>query len=194
MAKPAYVFLTEEEYDNVVKSCTLSAHNVGVKEGSSKGFPIFLEFKTAYEHARKTYLAGQHVAPAPTSESTWKSVRIHFTDAQWVAHLLPQNGEPPLFSVAKGCISVRSDLSLDGIAVFLEAFTISAHSVEEWATARLHKRRKVKNEMCGTCGKMETVAWRGSLGNHLRHMADDCDATPKAYCAACWDAYFASKK
>ena len=193
MAIPAYVFLTDVEYENVRNSCTLSARNVGVKEGSSKGFPIFLDFQTSYEHARKSYLAGQHVAPAFTSESIWKCLRIHFTDAQWAANLLPLNDEP-LFSVAKGCISVRSDLSLQGVSVHEENYKMSAHSVEEWATARLYKRRKVNNEKCGACGEMKTVAWRGSFGNHLRLKATDDDDKPKAYCAACWDAYFASKK
>jgi len=193
MVTPAYVFLTEEEYENVRNSGLLSAHNVGVKDGSTNSFLIFLDFETAYAHARKTYLKGQQAAPAPASESIWQSVRFHFTDAQWVANLLPQNGEP-LFSVAKGRISVRSALCVQGISVYVEAYKMSAHSVEEWAAARLHKRRKVSNEKCGECGKMEKVAWRGSLGNHLRHKAVDDDDAPKAYCAECWDAYFASKK
>ena len=120
MATPAYIFLTEEEYENVRNSCILSAHNVGVKEGSTNGFLIFLDFETAYAHARKTYLAGQQVPPALESESIWQSVGFHFTDSQWVANLLPQNGEP-LFSVAKGHISVRSDLCLQGISVYVEA-------------------------------------------------------------------------
>ena len=193
MATPAYVFLTEEEYQNVRNSCTLSAHNVGVKESSKNGFPIFFDFETAYAHARKTYLAGQHAALAHNSESLWQALTLHFTDKQWVANLLPQNGEP-LFSVAKGHISVRSDLCLQGVSASMEAYSMSAHNVEEWASARLHKRSKVANEKCGECGILEAVAWRGGLGNHLRHKAADDDDTPKAYCAACWDAYFASKK
>ena len=94
MATPAYIFLTEEEYENVRNSCILSAHNVGVKEGSTNGFLIFLDFETAYAHARKTYLAGQQVPPALESESIWQSVGFHFTDSQWVANLLPQNVSP----------------------------------------------------------------------------------------------------
>ena len=91
-------------------------------------------------------------------------------------------------------ISVRSDLFLEGVSVHVETYKLSAHSLEEWATARLPKRRKVSNEACGECGKLETVAWRGSMRNHLRHKADDDDGKPKAYCAACWDTYFASKR
>ena len=193
MATPGYVFLAEEEYDKVQNSCTLAAHNVGVKGGSTKGFPIFLDLESAYKHARKIYLAEQQVAPAPESESKWKLMRIHFTDSQWVENLLPLNREP-LFSVASDTISVRSDLCLDGVSVFVQGYKFNFHFVEEWATARLHKRRKVTNETCGECGKTEMIAWRGSRGNHLRHKAEDDDDKPRAYCAACWDAYFASKK
>ena len=193
MATPAYVFLTEDEYQNVVNSCTLSAHNVGAKESSKNGFPIFLDIETAYARARKTFLAGQHAALAHDSKSLWKLVTLHFTHAQWVRNLLPQNGEP-LFAVAKGHISVRSDLCLQGVSASRDDYHFSAHSVEEWASARLHKRRKVANKKCAECGKLGPVAWRGSLGNHLRHKAADDDDTPKAYCAVCWDAYFVSKK
>ena len=194
MARPAYVLLAEEEDEKVKNSCILSAHNVGVKEGSTNGFPIFLDLESAYAHARKTYLAGQQVAPAFQSETFWREVRLYFTDAQWVANLLPLKGEPPVFAVAKERRSVRSDLFLEGVSVHVEAYKLSAHSLEEWATARLPKRRKVSNEACGECGKLETVAWRGSMRNHLRHKADDDDGKPKAYCAACWDTYFASKR
>lgn len=193
MARPAYVFLTEAEYENVVSSCTLSALNVGAKEGSKNSFPIFLDFETAYAHARKTYLAREQVAPAHDSTSFWKLVAMWFTHSQWVANLLPQPDEP-LFSVTKGHISVGSDLCLEGVSVTTECYSMFAHSVEEWASARLHKRRKVTNEKCGECGNLEAVAWRGSLGNHLRHKAAGDDDAPKAYCATCWDVYFASKK
>ena len=194
MATHAYVLLAEEEYENVKNAGTLSAHNVGACAGSKNGFPIFFDPGIACLRARKTYLAGQHVALAPHSQSIWKLLMLHFTDSQWVAHLLPQNGEPPLFSVTTEYVSVQSDLCLEGISVSIDTYAMWGHTVEEWATARLHKRRQVTNENCGQCGNLEPVAWRGSLGNHLRHKTPEDDDKPKAYCAACWDAYFTSKK
>ena len=193
MAKLTYVLLSEEEYEKVRESGILAAHNVGAKKNASNGFPIFFDIESACVHARKTYLAGQRVAPAPQSENIWQSITFRFTESQMLAHLMPQNDEP-LFSVTKDRINVRGELNLEKVPVVVENYKFFAYTVEEWATARLPKRRKINNETCGTCGKMGSVAWRGSLGNHLRHKAPEDDDKPKAYCAGCWDAYFVAKK
>ena len=163
MATPAYVLLTEEEYHKVRNACTLSSHNVGGKEGSKSGFLIFMSMDAAYAHARKTYVAGQQVAPAPDSTSIWRSLTMYFTHAQWVAHLLPMK-EEPLLAVEGRNIRVRSDLSLEGVSTEIQAWSIGNHSVEEWADARLHKRRRVTDAECGTCGRREA----GRLARQLR--------------------------
>ena len=197
MAEPAFttpsawIVLSEQQHNKAVDNASILNASLFACTSS---FRMFTTRDTAWNYCREVFVAT--AGPDDFEKnSPWVILEVQFTDNEWCHKFLTKDPDEAKIRTGStpGVLHVHGNLDLNGASVVHTPAIMTPVSFEEWAETHLSKQAKAEAAKCGHCD-LTAVAWRGSVGNHLRHKAANDDEVPKAYCAECWYTYFHAKK
>ena len=192
----AFIVLRESEAAQIQEGGVLSTKIF--ERAPSRSFIILLRSEEeAMQSAILKHTQVRHALHAVRQQTSWYMLKLTFTDKQWLKLMLTADSSEP--SIVRGPSGMwnewhlSGDLPLHDVTKDWTQVTLAPVSVTSFAENQLAKRPKVAEATCGECGAEKMDVWLGSKGNHWRYKKPGDDNSPKAFCAACWFAYFAKK-